>query len=229
MKKSATASLPGVVAALAAHHGRPAPPPTADPFELILFENVAYLASPARRLEAWSLLRDTVGTTPAALLAAKPKALARVTANGILAGTFAKKLRACARIAVDDFDGDLAAALDAPPEAAARALRKFPGIGAPGAEKILLFSGRAALLAPESNGLRVLVRLGLARDEGSYAKTYATARALGAALGSNPRLVRDAHLLLRRHGETLCRRTAPRCADCPLRARCAFARQALAH
>lgn len=226
MKKSAATSLPNVVAALAAHAGRPVPPPTSDPFELILFENVAYLASPARRLEAWSLLRDTVGTTPAAILAAKPRALARVTAKGILAGTFAKKLRACARIAVDDFGGDLTAALGAPVEAAKRALRKFPGVGAPGAEKILLFSGRAALLAPESNGLRVLVRLGLVRDEGSYAKTYAAARTLGAALGAKPRLVRDAHLLLRRHGETLCRRTAPRCADCPLRAGCVFANAA---
>jgi hypothetical protein len=49
-------------------------------------------------------------------------------------------------------------------------------VGEPGAEKILLFAGRQALLAPESNGLRVLVRLGLVREEKSYAKTYAASR-----------------------------------------------------
>jgi endonuclease III len=37
---------------------------------------------------------------------------------------------------------------------------------------------------------------------------------------------RGAHLRLRRHGETLCKRTAPLCPECPLRARCAYA---LAH
>jgi endonuclease III len=215
-------SLSEAGAALAKHAGPPEPPPTSDAFELVLYENVAYLAPPARRREAFELLRATVGTTPAAILAAKPKALARVTAKGILAATFAKKLRACARLVADELGGDLDAALDGPLDAAQRVLRKLPGIGQPGAEKILLFSGRAALLAPESNGLRVLVRLGLVRDAGSYAKTYAAARALGAGLP--PRRLRDAHLLLRRHGETLCKRTAPRCPECPLRARCDYAR-----
>jgi endonuclease-3 len=65
---------------------------------------------------------------------------------------------------VEEFGGDLGAALRAAPGKARRALRSFPGIGEPGAEKILLFSGRQARLAPESNGLRVLVRLGLVRD-----------------------------------------------------------------
>jgi endonuclease-3 len=226
VRARASPSLRDVVAALAKHHGRPEPPPTFEPFELVLLENVAYIASPARRREAFALLRDTVGTKPAAILAAKPKALERITSKGILAATFAKKLRACARLVVDELGGDLEATLRGPLDGAVRVLRKFPGIGEPGAEKILLFSGRAALLAPESNGLRVLVRLGLVRDEGSYAKTYAATRALGAALDAKPRVVRDAHLLLRRHGETLCRRTSPRCPACPLLSTCAYARRA---
>jgi endonuclease III len=221
-KSTASLSLREATATLARHAGPPAPPPTSDAFELVLYENVAYMAPPARRREAFDLLRATVGTTPAAILAATPKALERVTAKGILAATFAKKLRACARLVADELGGELEAALDGPLDAARRVLRKFPGIGEPGAEKILLFSGRAPLLAPESNGLRVLVRLGLARDAGSYAKTYAAGRALGAGL--TPRRLRDAHLLLRRHGETICKRTAPRCPECPLRARCDYAR-----
>ena len=59
---------------------------------------------------------------------------------------------------------------------ARKILRSFPGIGEPGAEKVLLFSGRQALLAPDSNALRVLVRLGLVREEKSYARTYAASR-----------------------------------------------------
>jgi endonuclease III len=117
----------------------------------------------------------------------------------------------------------MAAALAGPLKGAKRALRRFPGIGEPGAEKILLFAGRAAPLALESNGLRVLVRLGLVREESSYTRTWAGSRDLGARLGDDPRRVEEAHLLLKRHGETLCRSSRPRCDECPLRARCAFA------
>jgi endonuclease-3 len=222
LSASALGRLRAVVAALARHQGPVAAPPTANAFELVLLENVAYLASPERRLAAFEQLRETVGTTPAAILAARPAALERVTAKGILAATFAKKLRAAARLVAGELGGDLDAALRGPPDAAKRVLRKLPGIGEPGAEKILLFSGRAPLLAPESNGLRVLVRLGLVADAGAYAKTYAAARALASGLAL--REARDAHLRLRRHGETLCKRSSPRCRECPLRARCDYAR-----
>jgi hypothetical protein len=63
------------------HYGPPAGLPTADPFELILWQNVAHLAAPARRREAFEQLRRTVGT-PAAILKAGPQALEQVTAKG---------------------------------------------------------------------------------------------------------------------------------------------------
>ena len=142
----------------------------------MLLENVAYLATPERRRIAFEELRRTVGTRPAKILAASKKALEAVTAGGILKSTFAEKLRECARIVTERFGGDLGAAVDAPLPQAKKALRAFPGIGEPGAEKILLFSGRQALLAPESNGLRVMARLGVIREDKSYARTYAAAR-----------------------------------------------------
>ncbi|HEX4823649.1 MAG TPA: hypothetical protein VFV19_05025 [Candidatus Polarisedimenticolaceae bacterium] len=214
-------SLPDLIAALRAHYGKPQAPPTTDPFELVLYENVAYLASPEKRRAAFEELKQTVGTDPAKILAAKPAALERITARGILAPMFAEKLRDCATLAMEV---DLAGPIDQ----AKKALRKFPGIGEPGAEKILTFAGRAAFLAPESNGLRVLARVGLMREDKSYAKTYAAGRALGAALGDAPRIQREAHLLLAEHGRTLCKRSAPLCDRCPLLKRCAYARAATA-
>jgi len=202
------------------HYGPPAPPPTRDPFELVLLENVAYLASPARRRAAFELLRSSVGTDPREILDAKPAELQAITAAGILKGTFAKKLQACARVAIERHEGDLAGATRAPTREAKRALRAFPGIGEPGAEKILLFAGRLAALAPESNGLRVLVRLGLVEEQPSYARTYAASAEAARSLGGRVRDFQQAHLLLKLHGETLCRRSAPRCTECPLRSRC---------
>jgi endonuclease III len=218
-------SLGEAVRLLEKHYGPPAPLPTGDPFELVLWENVAYLAPPARRREAFERLKSVVGTSPTAILAARQQALESVTSRGILKATFAAKLRECARIAIDDFGGDLRTVIRGPLGAAKQALRSFPGIGEPGAEKILLFTGRQALLAPDSNGLRVLVRLGLVREDKSYARTYAASRQAAEELPADPRVMQRAHLLLQQHGQTLCKRSVPRCPVCPLARGCAYARR----
>lgn len=220
----ASSLLSEAVTALRRHYGPPAPPPMTDPFELVLWENVAYLAPPARRREAFELLRSTIGTNPTAILAATRRALERVTAHGILKSTFATKLIECARIAIGELGGDIGPATRGPIAAAKRALRSFPGIGEPGAEKILLFSGQQALLAPDSNGLRVLVRLGVVQEQGSYARTYAASRAVAEGLSADPKVMQEAHLLLQQHGRTLCKSTSPRCEICPLGHTCAYAR-----
>jgi endonuclease-3 len=206
---------------LAAYHGTPPRPPSSDPFELVLFENVAYLARDDRRLQAFAHLKSTIGTEPAALLGATTEALEAVTSWGILKGTSAAKLRRCAAIAIDEFQGDLSGLVQEPTSRAMRVLQRFPGIGEPGAEKILLFAAGRPFLAPDSNALRVMVRLGLVQEEPSYARTYAGARSVAAALGSDPALLQRAHGLLRVHGQTLCRRQ-PDCHSCPLRAVCPY-------
>jgi endonuclease-3 len=208
------------------YHGSPGKLPTTDAFEFILLENVAYLATSSRRLEAFERLRRTVGTAPEAIMAADGTALERVTAEGILQSTFASKLRECAQIALEKYGGELESVLDGPLVQAKRALRSFPGIGEPGAEKILTFTGRAALLAPESNGLRVLVRLGLVAEEKSYARMYGAARRLATELPADPAVMTEAHLLLQHHGQTLCKRSEPKCGECPLAAGCGHARAA---
>jgi endonuclease III len=218
-------TLGEAVKVLREYYGLPTPLPTADPFELILWENVAYLASPARRREAFEQLKGTVGTTPVEILAASQPALERVTAQGILKSTFAAKLRQCAIIAVHDFGGDVGAAIRGPLEEAKRALRSFPGIGEPGAEKILLFSGQQALLAPDSNGLRVLLRIGFVREEKSYSRMYAASRQVARDLPAEPSVMQEAHLLLQEHGQTLCKRSVPLCEECPLAPGCAYLRE----
>ncbi|MCI0410793.1 MAG: hypothetical protein L0191_19900, partial [Acidobacteria bacterium] len=108
-------------------------------------------------------------------------------------------------------------------------LRSFPGIGEPGAEKILLFTGRQALLAPESNGLRVLVRLGLVPEAKSYSKMYAASRQAAKALPPVPSVMQEAHLLLQEHGRTLCKSSAPRCEPCPVARGCAYFQNEVRH
>ena len=51
------------------HYGDPAPPPSTDPLELVIWENIAYLASDNRRAEAFAALKQTIGTRPEQILA----------------------------------------------------------------------------------------------------------------------------------------------------------------
>ena len=221
-------SLTKALKALKRLYGKPTPPKVTDPFELILYENVAYLADDERRDEAFGRLRDRIGLSPEKILQAAASTLREVAGAGIVPARTVEKLRAIAAIALEDFDGDLSAAVRSEPKDAIRALRKFPSIGEPGAEKILLFSGSAPVLALDSSALRVLLPLGFGEEEKSYSKSYKAAQA--AADSEIPRTCSariEAYQLLRRHGQELCKRNHPRCEACPLRPGCVYYRTAL--
>ena len=207
------------------HYGTPSSPRFAGPFEMILWEIVAYLADDARRAAAFDALRDTVGLTPQKILASPEKRLRDITRMGgsIAAEERADHLRTTAQLALDEFDGNLDGALKLPPPKAKKALMQFPMIGEPGAEKILLFSGVLPVLALESNGLRVLVRLGIGEDRKSYAATYRSVRSVTMEeLPADCKSLTKAHLLLRQHGQELCLRNAPACHACVVNSECDF-------
>jgi endonuclease III len=220
MERSRVGAL---LAKIERHYGTPEFPRFAGPFEMILWEIVAYLADDSRRERAFNALRDRVGLTPAAILAAPAKLLGEITRMGgsIAAEERAARLRTAARMAMEDFDGDLSAVLTLPTQKAKKLLMRFPMIGEPGAEKILMLSGVLGVLALESNGGRVLVRLGVGEDRKSYAATYKSIREVTIAeLPADAALLTKAHLLLRRHGQTLCLRNGPVCHACPVRSDC---------
>jgi len=223
-KESSYHSLEHLLDALRQLYGKPKPPAVTDPFELVLFENVAYLADDASREEAFQKLRDTVGLSPENILAA-PRAKLQAIARGIVPERTAEKLREIAAVALEEFGGDLREAVRRPPKDAMKALKKLPSIGEPGAEKVLLFSGRLPVLALDSNGLRVLLRLGYGKEEKSYAKSYRSAQeAVDSQLRRDCVWLIEAHQLLRMHGQQLCKRSHPHCEICPLRSQCAYAR-----
>jgi endonuclease III len=216
-------SLPLVVERLEARFGKQKPPKLNGPWEMILWENVAYLADDDRRQEAFQTLKRRIGTEPALILSAPDEALLEVTRHGILAEHFATKLRKCAQIALEEFDGNLRPVLKLPFPRAKKALRQFPGIGEPGAEKILLFTRSFPVLALESNGLRVLLRLGFGEERKSYSTTYRLVqKAAEEGLDKDYSRLIESHLLLRRHGQELCRRSEPMCGKCPLAADCEY-------
>ena len=133
----------------------------------------------------------------------------------------AAKVQRTAEIALDLGKEGFGVILGGDPKAAVRLLKRFPNIGEPGAEKILLVAGRLKTLAPDSNGLRVLRRLGFGKDEKDYGRTYRAVREdVAPLLPDDFNWLVEAHLLLRRHGQETCRRSAPQCDRCPLRESC---------
>jgi endonuclease III len=226
MPRAHALSLNRIVATLRKHYGKPKAPQITDPFELILFENVAYLGSNERREIAFAALRSRIGTAPNDIMRATDKELLAVTKlAGIMAEANVRKLRRCAEIAMWLNGGDLSSIVHGPPGEAMKALKRFPGIGEPGAERILLFSRGLLVLPLDSNGLRVLTRLGFAAEKKDYAQTYrSTQAALKGQLPKTRAGLIEAHQLLRQHGRELCKLTSPRCEQCPVSSSCAYYR-----
>jgi endonuclease III len=215
--------LAQVVEQLQARYGQLKGPRLNGPWEMILWENVAYLADDDGRRDAFQVLKKRIGTEPGQILSASDEALLEVTCKGIMADQFAKKLRNCAQIALEEFDGDLRPVLKLPFAKAKKALRKFPGIGEPGAEKILVFTQSYPILALDSNGLRVLLRLGFGEEKKSYSTTYRLVQKdVEEELDKDFAWLVQLHLLLRHHGRELCKRTKPECKKCPLAPECEY-------
>jgi endonuclease III len=205
-------------------YGRPEPPGVADPLGMILLDNVAYLVSDDRREQAFNALRERVGLTPPEILMAHEETLLEVAhLGGMHPAARVEKLRRIAQIALQEFDGDLDRVLKQPLAQAKKSLKKFPGIGDPGAEKILLFSRAHPILALDSNGLRVLLRLGYGEERKSYSSTYRSAQeAVESELKKDFDWLIAAHQLLRRHGQELCKTARPLCSRCPVKSSCRY-------
>lgn len=194
-----------------------------DPFELILWEQVGYLVPDRQRRKAFLALKSQIGVRPTDILSASSTALTGVARQGgpIAASSRAGRMRHTAELVLERWNGDLRRVFNLPLAQARRALASFPMIGPPGADKILSFLTPARILALDSNGLRVVQRLGLAPVRRDYRGSYNAAQAVLAPVAPRARRQRvAAYYLLREHGQTLCRRSAPNCPGCPLRPSC---------
>jgi endonuclease-3 len=217
--------FPKLIARLQKHYGAPELPPARGAFEHVLWENACYLLPDDRRAAVFEGLRAQVGLTAEALLEAPREVLLPLaTLGGMRPETRIARWQEIARIAVIEFQGNLEQILEWPYTRAKKALKLFPSIGDPGAEKILMFCGVAEGLPLESNGLRVLTRIGYGRAHSkNYAAMYRSVQeAIAAEVPKGAERLSCAHLLLRTHGKTICRDSRPACHECPIEEGCAF-------
>ncbi|MDP9106878.1 MAG: hypothetical protein M3N49_13225 [Candidatus Eremiobacteraeota bacterium] len=214
-------TVAALVKTLARAFGEP-PPAADDPYAIVLHENAGYLIDDDRRDALYARI-VSLGRHPVALLSADHEALLAIARDGgMRPEERVARWRAIAEITLDEADGDLLAALRGLPLARARKLlARYPLIGVPGIDRILLFSRIAAIPSVDSNGLRVLERYGGVAAGQPYARAYRDACVvLCDAFGGDGDALRRAYLVLRRHGKTVCRGAVPYCMRCPVRTSC---------
>jgi endonuclease-3 len=202
---------------------KPAAPLT-DPLAILVWENIGYLIDDTRRVALFAEFETRIGLKAHNLANAPMPVLGDIAKRGGMhPQKRAERLIAIGRLAIKECDGDICGKLRTLPLPKARALlKKFPSVGDPGADRILLFAGIAPLPCVDSNGLRALVRLGVCAEGKSYAQAYRNAvDALASAGADNAAWLKRAYGVLREHGKALCKRAAPLCEPCPLDAICA--------
>jgi endonuclease-3 len=135
----------------------------------------------------------------------------------------ARRLQEIASRIQKEFGGDLRRGLMGPLPQARKALKKFPNIADPGADRILLFSGVAPAAAVPSNCPHVLVRIQRGLERENYGVNYREAQqTIANEVAENVSARARAYLLLKRHGQELCKRTRPKCDICPVSSSCAY-------
>src|SRR2546427_12189412 len=106
--------LPEIVRKLRARYGPPKRMPASGPFELIVWENVAYLVDDERRAQVFRALKQRAGSTPQAVLRAPKKLVLELIGPGGL--NPAQRLEKLPAASETTSEGGLAPVPHLPPE-----------------------------------------------------------------------------------------------------------------
>jgi len=209
---------------LEAFYGAQEPDWPVDPYEFLIWWHCGYPASDATCTRGWNALKQEVGIELRQILDASQAKLAHaLKAGGMVPEVRAMRLQQIAERVHNQFGGDLCNALVGRIGEVRKTLKKFPGIAEPGADRILLFGDVAPVAAVPSNCPHVLVRIQLGLERENYSVNYREAQSLLEAETPeqfHPRM--RAYLLLKEHGQTICKRSKPKCEECPVNSHCAY-------
>jgi endonuclease-3 len=160
------------------------------------------------RFPAWEDVRD-----------ADPAVLADVLRPGGLAEQKAPRIQAVLRRVSGGGRPDLEWLGDLESADAIAWLVDLPGVGVKTASCVLLFSFGVPVMPVDTHVLRVAGRLGLIPPGTSADRAHSLVTA-----ATPPNRMLEAHLLLIRHGRTICTARRPRCGECPLLDLCPYGR-----
>ncbi len=213
---------PAILERLEAFYGPQEPCWPTDPYAFLIWLHCGYPASDVLCARGWESLNKSIGVQPEQLLAASIAQLTKaLKPGGMVPERRAMRLKEIATRVQSEFAGDLSGRLSGP--GARKLLKKFPNIADPGADRILLFGDIEPVAAVPSNCPQVLVRIRSGRERDNYNATYREAQQLiEKEVPKNFEARQRAYLLLKHHGQEMCKRTNPKCGQCPVNAACAY-------
>ncbi|HKT52611.1 MAG TPA: hypothetical protein VJV96_20075 [Candidatus Angelobacter sp.] len=218
------ATVSDILDQLEKHYGEQQATWPTDPYLFLVWWHCGYPASDKACSKGWDELNKSVGVEPDKILRASPDKLAEaLRPGGMVPELRAMRLKEIAARIQDEFGGDLHSALVGPLAKVRAMLKRFPNIADPGADRILLFSGCAPIAAVPSNCPHVLVRLQRGQERENYGVTYREAQqAIEAELPATFDIRMRAYLLLKHHGQEVCKSTKPKCEQCCMKNVCAY-------
>ena len=188
--------------------------PARTPFEVIVGAILTQSTAWANVERAIANLRAAKMLTPAALLhVSTPRLAALVRPSGYFRQK-AKKLKAFVRFLQADYRGSLKRMFLTPTTELREKLLAVHGIGPETADSILLYAGNHAVFVVDAYTHRILGRHGITNGEPEYERVRAH---IEAAIPARPELFNEFHALIVNTGKNWCRKSAPRCEECPLR------------
>jgi len=217
-------SVVAILDRLEAFHGPQQPCWPIDAYQFLIWWHCGYPASDTTCKKGWDALKREVGIEPSRILTASQARLAHaLKAGGMVPELRAMRLQKIAQRVMNEFSGDLSVGLKGSVGEIRKALKKFPGIADPGADRILLFSHLQPVAAVPSNCPQVLVRIQLGLERENYGVNYREARKMiEDEIPEQFHARQRAYLLQKQHGQTICKRSAPLCDQCPISANCAY-------
>lgn len=129
----------------------------------------------------------------------------------------AKKLKAFVRFLFDQHRGRLTHLLKLDTAPLREELLAVYGIGPETADSIILYAAEQPIFVIDAYTRRIAARLGLAREDASCDELQ---RLFMEHLPRDVPMFNEYHALLVALGKNICKKRAPRCAECPLREVC---------
>lgn len=187
--------------------------PARTPFEVIVGAILTQNTSWGNVELAIANLRTAKLLTPAAILrVSTPRLAALVRPSGYFRQK-AKKLKAFAKFLRAEYGGSLKRMFLMPTAALREKLLAVHGIGPETADSILLYAGNHPVFVVDAYTHRIFGRHGITEGKPNYEKLRVH---IESSIPTLPRLFNEFHALIVNTGKNWCRKSAPRCRECPL-------------